>query len=241
MKALALAALAALPLGACGTPPLPEVIDEPAGAPTALDWSDFELGPNDVLRVGVFGHPELGTPLVPNGTSGTRVDPDGNLQLPLVGAVAVAGLSLEEAREAIQAAHRPWVIDPRVDVSVVEFAARRFYLYGEVREPGAYAMDRPLNVYQALAFGGGFAHTADRSEVALLRPSPEGWRVHLIDGASPGGNGRIAVRPDDLLFVRRSRSGRFAEEVLPILSGISSSLGSIATVLLIEDQLDDDD
>jgi hypothetical protein len=47
----------------------------------------------------------------------------------------------------------------------------------------------------------------------------------------------MALRPDDLVFVRRSGAGKFTDEILPILAGISSSLSSAATLVLIDDQL----
>ena len=200
------------------------------------------LGPNDVVHVGVYGHPELSSPDTLNGF-GSRVDPEGNLNLPLAGAVPVAGKSLTQAAEAVTAALATYVQEPRVHVTIVEWSARRYYVFGEVAKPGAFVLDRPLNAYQGLTLGGGFTRYADRDEIWLLRPeprhAPERFRAFPIDGATPDSSGLAALEPDDVLFVRRTGTGRFADEVLPVLSGISSSLSSVATVLLIEDRLDD--
>lgn len=231
----ALLALLCAGLGACRSTPLPESL--PATPPPQEVLARYAtLGPGDVLRVGVYGHPELSTP-ESAGFVGSRVDVEGNLSLPLVGAVAVDGLTIGAARERIEAAFAAYVRDPKVDVSVIEHGARRFYLYGEINEPGAHVADRPLTVYQALSFGKGFTKSARRDEVVLLRRVGEEVEVHVIDGARPDASGLAWVLPDDFLFVRRSGAGRFADEVLPILQGISSSLSSVATVLLIEDRL----
>jgi len=196
------------------------------------------LGPGDLLRVGVFGHPELSTPVL--GTpSGTRVDPEGNLSLPLAGAIQVGGLTVSAAREAVAAAFARYVKEPRVDLSVLEFTARRFYLYGEVNAPGSYVLDRPLDLYQALSYGKGFTTAARREEVVLMRGRPGDLQVHVFDGESPSENGLVVVQPDDFVFVRRSGAGRFSQEALPILQGIGSVMATIATVLLVEDQLSD--
>jgi len=225
-------------LAACRSAPLPEALQytEAAVLPTASEL--MRLGPNDIVRARVYGHPELSTP-ESDELTGTRVDPDGSLALPLVGTVAVGGLSLNEAREVIRAAYASFMRDPQVEVSVVEYAARRFYLYGEVMQAGPIALDRPLNVYQALTFGGGFARHADRKQIVLLRETPEGVDVHVIDGETPDESGLIAIMPNDFLFVRRTGTGKFSEEVLPILSGISNTLTSITTLILIDDRLDD--
>ena len=228
--------LAAL-LAACRAAPLPEgnaevsTLNQPAPSGATL------LGPGDVLRVSVYGHPELSTPTQAP-PHGTRVDADGWLSLPLIDPIQVDGENLAQTREAITTALARFVQDPRVDLSLVEQSARRVYLYGEVAQPGAYVLDRPLNVYQALSLGGGFTRQADREKIVLLRGPAENLEVHVIDGETPQGDGLAALRPDDFLFVRRSGAGRFSDEMLPILSGISSSLAAAATVLLVEERLD---
>lgn len=223
---------------ACATPAVPERLELPVRAPADVAAREFRLGPNDIVRVGVHGHPELSTPASER-FDGTRVDPDGTLSLPLVGPLEVRGLSLAEARARVTAAYATYMKEPRVDLSVIEFAARRFYLYGEVETPGPYPMDRPLSVYQALTFGGGFRSTAARQQIVLLRETAEEVEVHVIDGEAIDRAGLMEVRPDDFLFVMRSGSGRFRDEALPILAGISATLASVGSLILIEDRVSD--
>ena len=232
LAALALLVLALVLCAACRSsrPVRLETSAEQRTLATQLDWSGFPLGPNDIVRVGVYGHEELAT-------AGTRVDMDGLLSLPLVGGVRVAGLSSHEAREAVTAAYAQFVVEPRVDLSVVEFGARRFYALGEFKEPGAIEFDRPLTVLQAVAMAGGVNGRGDASELVLLRGDPEHLEVELIDLETPDEKCFIALAPDDVLFVRRTRAGKFSDELLPYLAGISSSLASVATVVLIEDRI----
>jgi protein involved in polysaccharide export with SLBB domain len=230
------ASLALCALASCRSTPLPRS-SAPSSLSSTLSWGDVTLGPGDLLRVGVFAHPELSTPYSVQ-PSGTRIDPQGNLSMPLVGPIALRGLTLQGAREAITAAFAQYVKDPKIDVALVEQVSRRFYLYGEVQKPGSYVLDRPLYLYQALALGGGFTTRARRDEVVLLRGTPENLEVHVFDGETPGREGLIAVRPDDFVFVRRSNAGSFTDEVLPYLSGIGSALGSAATLILIEDRIE---
>jgi protein involved in polysaccharide export with SLBB domain len=232
---LRVALLGALFLGACRLPAVPEHIGLPVTA--VPEPRPLPLGPNDMVRIGVFGHPELSTTVTPDGR-GTRIDSEGNVQVPLVGPVHLDGLLPSEARVAVQDALAEVLVDePVVDLAVVEYASRRFYVYGEVQKPGAYAIDRTLNAYQGLALGGGFTRTARRDDVLLVRAVEGGVEVIRLDGESPSAGGLVTLQPDDLLFVRRSGPGKFSDEVLPILSGLSSSLGSVATILLIEDRL----
>jgi polysaccharide export outer membrane protein len=232
-----LAALGALALGACASDaPLPETTAKTSSFSRELVWDELTLGPNDIVRVGIYGHPELSTPMVA-GINGTRVDNQGLLSLPLVGSVPVGGKSVQEARVLVTEAVAKFVQEPKVDLSVAEYGARRVYIYGEVQKPGAYVLDRPLNVYQALALGGGFSAHARREQIVVLRGRPEALEVKVVDGDTPNLDGLVALRPDDFVFVRRSGAGKFSDEVLPILTGISSALGSAATLLVLNDHV----
>lgn len=227
----ALASLALCASSACQSQPvdLRTKQTNPTLSPK-LDWSAFPLGPNDVLRVAVYGHEPLATP-------GTRVDMEGNLSLPMVGAVPVAGLSISQAREAIAAAYSKYVVEPRVDLSVVQHGARRFYALGEFARPGAIEFDRPLTVAQAAAMAGGVTSRGVLSKVVLLRGDPETLEVETIDLQTLDEKCFLALKPDDVLFARRSSAGKFSDEIMPYLVAASSSLASVATVLLIEDRL----
>jgi polysaccharide export outer membrane protein len=227
----------ALLLAACSSP-IPDRIEGPLPAAWTAPVEEYPLGANDVLRINVYDHPELSSP-VTDRIAGTRIDPSGEVSLPLVGSLHVAGMTVPEARAAITAAFAQYVQEPKVDVSLVEYTSRRFYLYGEIEEPGPYVLDRPMSVYEGLTLGGGLQRGAKRGEVLVLRVIPEGLEVHKIDAERPELAGLMPLHPEDFVFVRRSKVGKFTDEVLPILTGISSALGSIATIILIEDRLEE--
>ena len=236
-RALACVGLVALALASCcASPSVPESLPAQILTPQEEELQEFRLGPNDIVRIGVYRHPELSTPASER-FDGTRVDPDGLLSLPLIGPIEVEGLTLTEARAKVTEAFSQYLQEPRLDLSVITYAARRFYIFGDVETPGPYEMDRPLTVYQALSFGGGFRSTADRRRVVLLRKTAGETEVHVINAEELEGAGLKTVHPDDFLFVMRTGTGRFADEVLPILTGISATLASVATILLIEDRL----
>ena len=85
----------------------------------------------DLVRVDIHPRPELST-----GEFGRRIDYDGNLDLPLLGATAVAGLTVSEARAALQARADRFLRNATVSISVIEFAPRLFYILGEVARGG---------------------------------------------------------------------------------------------------------
>jgi protein involved in polysaccharide export with SLBB domain len=196
--------------------------------------SDFALGPLDRLHVAVFRHPEHSTP-----DGGAFLDSQGRLDLPLVGPVELAGLTLEEARARITGELARFLREPEVTLSLLEMANRRFYLFGEVANPGVRTLDRPLTALQALSLGGGFRPGADRENVALLRGTKDHLEVYFFDGATPGPDGLVAIQPDDFLFVRLSGAGQFRDQVLPVLQGIAPSLAALTGWVVIADDLNE--
>lgn len=97
------------------------------------------------------------------------------------------------------------------------------YVYGEVKQAGAFTFRKQLRVLESIALAGGFGDLADRRSVSLIRRSESGEeRVHQLDlgrierGEAPN----IYLRDGDVLHVRTSGPKMFATEVLSFLRGI---------------------
>lgn len=193
----------------------------------------FTLGPGDRLSVVVFLHPENSTP-----EEGAWIDPEGRLDLPLVGPVVLAGLTPDQARARLTEAFGRFLRAPRVSLNLLEQVSRRFYVFGEMEIPGAHVLDRPLTALQALSLAGDFRSGADREHVALLRGQGEELQVYFFDGSTPGPDGMVAVQPDDFLFVRLSGAGTFRDQILPIVQSIVPPITGLASLVLVADRLD---
>lgn len=232
-SALWLGSLAGLGLGACSwfrPPPLPE-----GNVPSSVAEASAEtltLAPGDRVSVVVFEHPETSTP-----EEGVRLDPEGRVDLPLVGPVRIAGLTVDEARARLVEELERYVRAPRVAFNLLEPRGRRVYIFGEVEKPGAYPIDRPLSALQTLSLAGGFRPGADREHVAILRGSKEELEVYFFDGATPGPDGFVPVHADDFLFVRLSGAGNFRDQILPIVQSIVPPITGLASLVLVADKL----
>ena len=236
MRLKTLVTYLAVGLSACSAVQLPESNTTVVSASTQEDWSPFTLGPNDRVFFAVLGQTELRMP-----ETGLRVSPDGTLSLPLVGAVKVAGLSVEEARKAIEAGFSEFYHEPAVILSVMELASRRFYVFGEVKKPGPYSMDRPITALEALSFGGGFNAGANRDHVVVMRRhGGDGIEVIPFNADTPGPDGLLQINPNDLVFVARSGVGVFSEKVAPYLQGLGYSISQVAALALAYDRLYND-
>jgi protein involved in polysaccharide export with SLBB domain len=107
----------------------------------AVPEVDFPLGAGDVLQIEINDLVQPGTQSVPI----RRISPTGNITLPLVGELRLAGLSEFEAAEAINAAFRDgdFIQDARASVSVVQGVSRTFTAVGFVNQQGTYEIPKP--------------------------------------------------------------------------------------------------
>src|SRR6266481_4150456 len=89
----------------------------------------YVLGPNDYIGVEVFGEDDLRT----NG----RLNPEGNLSVPLLGSVHLAGLTLTQAASKLTELYGgDYLVNPKVNVMLLGYAKRRFSMLGQVSRPG---------------------------------------------------------------------------------------------------------
>ncbi len=121
-----------------------------------LGGTAYRLGPNDVISVSVYMHPELSSPVPGNaaGLAGVLVTGDGTVSLPLVNSVEVGGMTLSEASNAITAAYGAYLNNPNVSVQLVQAQSMRYYLLGAFTEPGVKYPGHSLDLLDALALGG---------------------------------------------------------------------------------------
>jgi polysaccharide export outer membrane protein len=154
-----------------------------------------------VIEVVIFREPDL--------TTDGMVRKDGRFDMKLIGAVKVAGLNLDQASELIRTAlARDYLVNPRVNLGIVEYAKKKVNVLGEVRLPGVYLFPPrgPLLLSDAIALAGGFLPTADMTHVAVKRMGAHGLATIQVDAA---GGAPFTLKPDDAISVAVLPRGHF--------------------------------
>lgn len=127
------------------------------------DAEAYLLQAGDQLSITVFREPDLSAEKV-------AVDNSGNVQLPLIGSIVVAGRSATNLGQDIERAYASrFVRDPHVTVSVVEAAPRIVSVEGEVTQPGAFEMKPGSTLLSALAMARSPKRTAKLDEIIVFR------------------------------------------------------------------------
>jgi polysaccharide export outer membrane protein len=156
--------------------------------PSASAAASYVLGPNDRVRLKVYGEPDI--------AGEYEVDNNGNVSIPLAGHIRAAGLTTRQLERSIASALSKGIVrDPRVNVEVALY--RPYYILGEVKKGGEYPYRLGLTVMDAVASAGGFTYRANENKVYLRRSGAGAEEVYALDAPVPifpGDNIRIPER-----------------------------------------------
>ncbi len=178
-------------------------------APLALG-KDYRVGPNDLIDIEVMDADNLKRTV--------RVNGAGNISLPLIGQIMIAGLTAPEVEERI--AHRyaeKYLQNPQVSIFIKEFTADRVTIEGAVARPGIIPLTGQMTLLRVLAVAGGFGPIANSSEVMLYRVNDQHVRqvaVYDVDQIRAGKADDPVIRGDDLIVVQRNATRALLKDSL---------------------------
>jgi len=160
--------------------------------------------------------------------TGFSVSDSGEVNLPVIGKVRIAELSVRDAQEAIQHAADRYLKDALVVVKLLSF---RVTVLGEVKRPGTYTNYKDnLNIFEAIGLAGDLSDFGKRTNVLVLRNTPQGvktFRMDLQDKNIVVSDG-FFLQPNDTVIVE-PRSGKVMALNTP---NIQLLLSTLTTVLL---------
>ena len=157
--------------------------------------SALVLGPGDEVEIAVYGAPDLG--------GHTRISSDGNISMPLIGYIRVAGLTSSEAEATIEAQLRQNNIlnDPQVSVFVKDYSSSGVSVVGEVVKPGSYSILGPHRLFDILQAAGGLTEKAANRAVISHRGSENPVTVEIAKDPAKMAQSNVEVQPGDTVVV----------------------------------------
>ncbi|MHB0912194.1 MAG: polysaccharide biosynthesis/export family protein [Armatimonadota bacterium] len=120
---------------------------------------DYRLQKEDSMRISVWGEPNLTTQQV--------VDPQGFIRMLLVGQMYVEGFTLQELVDKIGAGLSEYLIDPKIQVELIQFHRPKVYVLGQVNRPGLYEFKMGDTIMEAIAQSGSFREDADLADARI--------------------------------------------------------------------------
>lgn len=126
----------------------------------------FTLGPGDRVEIELLD--DLGS------RTTTTVGPDGKLYFNLLPGVDVWGLTLSQAKDALEKEFTRFIKEkPQVSITLREVVSRRIWLLGRFQAPGVYSMTNSMTLLEAILQAGGPANFAGDKELSLANNSDD--------------------------------------------------------------------
>ena len=173
----------------------------------SLAPTGYLLGPGDVLNVQVFGKDAFGAL--------AEVDRSGQITLPRIGSIAMAGFTFEEAKRVIEKQVTDRLVGSEVFTSLGELRQISIFLAGEVQAPGSYNVSALTSISQALYLSGGITGIGSYREIQVLRGNQLVTSFDLYDLLLKGrSDDDITLQSGDTIFV-------------PVASGIVTISGAV--------------
>lgn len=168
----------------------------PGGAATLPEG--YVIGPQDQLRITVFGEPEL--------SKAYRVDDSGAIAFPLIGRIVAGGMTIQEfqARLGAQLA-AGYIRNPQVSIEIDQFRSQSVMVVGEVRTAGRIPMTgSSMTLLEALVAAG--SPTANASSEIIVRhrpvePGQEGEEIRVNRRDLELGKKDVTLRDGDIINV----------------------------------------
>jgi polysaccharide export outer membrane protein len=159
---------------------------------------EHPLGSEDLLEISVFEVSELNRTV--------RVSENGTISLPLLGEMAVRGLTSMQLESRLRdELSKKYVKNPQVSVFIKEYGSKRVSVVGAVGKPGVYEMLGPRTLLQVLSQAGGLKEEA-AAELYVLREMGNGSAKRIAVNvsdlmASRGPHTNVGIEPGDIISV----------------------------------------
>lgn len=162
---------------------------------------------------------------------GYLVSETGTINFPFVGDIAVGNLTTSQAGAKIQRSLNEYVPNTSIVVKLVD---NKVSVLGEVQRQGAFTFSQEkLNIYEALALGGGLTRYGNRKNIILIRQEGDKIMHHKLDlsDSKIASNDYYYILPNDVIVVEplKSVSTSYGNNTISILL---SSITTLITVLL---------
>lgn len=155
---------------------------------------DYVLGIGDQIQISAFGSANFDLP--------AQVDGRGELVVPKVGSIKVAGMSLAKARSAVQAKVAQQFSRTAVDLSVLKLREVRVFVLGEVYRPGGYLVPSLSSLVNVLGLAGGPTAAGSYRQIRVMRGGKAVHQVDLYPLRAEGlGNMNFGLQSGDTIFV----------------------------------------
>jgi len=148
----------------------------------------YRLNKGDFIQIHIYDEQDLSMRVSLNSIA--------TFSYPFLGEISASNLTIRELEVLIANGLRGrYLIDPKVNITIVEY--RKFFINGQVKQPGGYAFQPGLTVQKAIILAGGFTNRASKDRIYVIHDVTDSG-----DRANIGLNDPI--KPGDIITIEQS-------------------------------------
>jgi polysaccharide biosynthesis/export protein len=156
--------------------------------------ADYTLGPGDELLIRAWGKIDL--------DSRVTVDRNGQVYLPRIGTLNVAGLRYDQLEGYLHSAIGGLFKDFELNVALGQLRSIQIFILGNARQPGAYTVGSLSTLVNALFASGGPSATGSMRHIQLRRGSELLTEFDIYDLLQKGDKSRdVQLLPGDVIYI----------------------------------------
>jgi polysaccharide biosynthesis/export protein len=178
---------------------IPSAATDARTIPPATSTSELRIGPGDLLEISVFGAAEFNKQV--------RVSSAGDVSLPLIGSVRLAGLTTALAEKLIEEklSDGGYFKDPHVSIFEKEYQTQGVSVLGEVQKPGIYPMLGSRRLFDVISAAGGTTPKAGNQITITHRDSSQApQNLTLAGNANDSTSANPEILPGDTVVVQKA-------------------------------------
>lgn len=201
-------------------------------APPAVITEDvkYTLGPNDIIQIEVRRHPEF--------SAQYAINSEGKIEYKFVGDIVVSNLTKAEVNERLTEILSEFIIEPEIDISIVAYLSKVFYVVGEVSSPGKFYMrGNTITAREALVQAGLPTQTAAMGSCRLITPNNNGKKNYVaVDAMALLYEGNLSenleMKPGDVLYVPATVMAKIIRVISPVTELTGRAAGAAASGMM---------
>lgn len=164
--------------------------------------------------------------------SGYSIDESGNIDLPQIGKINVANITITEAQKKIQETVAGYLNNATVIVKLISF---KITVLGEVKNPGYYNIyNDQANILEGLGMAGDLTDFGNRENITLIRQTESGSAAVIVDLKDPNllSSKFYYLQPNDVIYIQPLKA-KNTRANLGSLGIIGLAFSAASTIILI--------
>ena len=196
-----------------------------------LKSMQYRFKPEDRLQVNIFSLTDEKLNFIKKPDMELRVDDTGQIWLPVIGAITVAGLTVKAAEDKVKKVATDYLRSPEISIKLLNF---NITVLGEVVKQGSLNVaESKINILEALGHAGGVTDNANMQTIRIIRNENDTAKIYKINLLEDNllSSSNYFLQPDDIVIVNPLKARSSNQQRIAVVGLIISIISSLAWII----------